>query len=332
MNDQGQCSPLPQSPLVSVLMPAYNAEKYITQSLTSLLSQTHENWELLVADDGSTDGTRAIIDAFQDSRIRRFHREVNQGYLKTWNDLLAEVQGQYITFLDADDYISENRIKLLVEFLNENKEIAICGTGIAFVNDDQHIIGERIHPEGWKEIEEALYDPLHFPFCGSAVMISRQVAEEVGGYREFFDRVGWEDHDWLIRCCEHFKAANLPTIAYYYRKNPFSVSRFLDDSDHSIRKLTIKKIGLELANQRKISGRDFLMDDNQTGLKQITEKHEKPYRDDPSRIYRLLSSRALQEGSRRTSRLLAMQGVRRNFLHPANYLSVLRSLIAPVSL
>lgn len=331
MSSRTTSSSLPQLPLVSVLMPAYNAEKYILQSLPSLLAQTYENWELLIADDGSTDGTRAIIDTFEDSRIRRFHRAGNQGYLKTWNDLLVEAEGQYITFLDADDYISKDRIALLVRFLNENKDVGLCGTGIAFVNDDQVTISERTYPEDWEKIQEVLYTARHFPFCGSAVMIRRQVAKEIGGYRDFFNRVGWEDHDWLMRCCERFKAANLPIIAYYYRKNPFSVSRFLDYSDNSIRKLTIKKIGLELANQRKLSGRDFLMDDNQTGLEAIIKKYEKPYHDDPSRIYRLLSSRALQEGSRKTSRLLAMQGIRRNFFHPSNYLSVLRSLIAPVS-
>lgn len=319
------------TPLVSVLMPAYNAEKFIGQSLKSLLDQTYENWELLVADDGSTDGTRPVIDAHEDARIRRFHQTANQGYLKTWNKLLGEATGKYITFLDADDVIHPDRIERLVGYLNDTLEVAICGTGIAFVTEDQRRIGERLYPSAWEDIQQSLYDPSGFPFCGSAVMIRRQVAEAVGGYRPFFDRAGWEDHDWLIRCCERFKAANIPEILYYYRQNPVSVSRSLDVSPSSIRKLVIKKIGLELARQRRQHGRDFLMNNDSAGLQALIDTYESPYTTDPSRIYRVLSSRALKEGNLRTGWEMAIRSVQRNYLRPSNYLAVIRALTALVS-
>ncbi len=318
----------PASPLVSVLMPAYNAELYITQSIASQLAQTYENWELLVADDGSTDSTRQLIDHFKDYRIKRFHQSVNRGYLKTWNHLLSKAGGHYITFLDADDYIHQDRTKFLADFLNENPEVDLCGTSIAFVNENGRVLRKRLYPLNWQEIQEGLYNPVKFPFCGSAVMVRRQVAETVGGYRPFFDRVGWEDHDWLIRCCERFEAANLPEALYYYRENLTSVSRSFDNSPDSIRKLVIKKIGLDLAHQRKQFGHDYLTDSDLSGINALIEKHEDPFQRDSSLIYRILSGRALSEGDAESGLAYSVQSVRRKPFYPSNYLTVFRSLKA----
>ncbi len=317
-----------EQPLVSVIMPAYNAERYLVQAMDSLLAQTYQHWELLVADDGSRDSTRALIDSVDDPRIRRYHQDTNQGYLKTWNSLLPKAAGTYITFLDADDYIHPDRLQRLVEFLEKHPEIAICGSGIAYVDDNQEIESERQYPTEWAKIQKDLYHPTRFPFCGSAVMIRREVAGNVEGYRPFFDRLGWEDHDWLIRCCEQYRATNLPEILYYYRQNPASVSRSVEVNEHAIRKLIIKKIGLELALQRKNMGRDWLTGENPAALKALVAKHEAPYRNDPSRLYRVLSARARRDGDLTASRQLAWQGLRHNFFHPSNYLAVIRSIVA----
>ena len=314
-------------PLVSVIMPAYNAEKYIVQSLNSLLAQSYTHWELLVADDGSDDATRRLIDAFEDPRIFRYHQADNQGYLTTWNNLIRKAWGEYITFLDADDYIQEERLRLLVDFLNSHPDVHICGSGIAFVDNNQQLVSERTYPVAWEEIQTCLYSPTRFPFCGSAVMIRREVAEAVGGYRLFFDRVGWEDHDWLIRCCERFRASNIPDVVYYYRHNPSSVTRAIDVSARSVRKLVIKKIGLELANQRLRTKTDLLMSNDQAGMQALIDKYEAPYRKDPSRIYRMMSYRSLQEGDVQGGLSLALRGTRQNPFHPSNYLMIFRSVI-----
>ena len=309
-------------------MPAYNAERYLIQSIHSLLVQTYRHWELLVADDGSQDNTRALIESLQDTRIRHYHQDTNLGYLKTWNSLLPRATGTYITFLDADDYLHPERLLLLVEYLENHPEVDICGSGIAYVNDSQTLMGERSYPADWLEIQRYLYHPTRFPFCGSAVMIRRRVAIHVEGYRPFFDRLGWEDHDWLIRCCEQYKATNLPDILYYYRQNPDSVSRTVEVNEYAVRKLIIKKVGLELALQRKNTGQDLLMEGNSAALEALVARYEKPYRKDPSRIYRVLSARARSEGNLAASQHLAWQGLRNNFFHPSNYLAVIRSVAA----
>ena len=98
-------------PLISVVMPAYNVERYIEKSINSILDQSYPNVEILVADDASTDKTKAIIDGYTDARIKRFHNESNQAYLKTCNKLMSLAKGQFLAFQDADDFSHVQRFE-----------------------------------------------------------------------------------------------------------------------------------------------------------------------------------------------------------------------------
>src|SRR5262249_32870532 len=91
------------SPLVSILMTSFNAEAYIAEAIGSILRQTYSNWELLLADDCSTDQTRTVIAGFTDPRIRVYHNDHNMHYLRTRNKLIPLVRGEFIALLDADD-------------------------------------------------------------------------------------------------------------------------------------------------------------------------------------------------------------------------------------
>ena len=108
------------APLVSVLMPAFNAEKHIAQAIESILQQTYSHFELLILDDGSTDRTKEIIDQFDDGRIVRIDLTENQGLVRARNQLVAAAKGKYIAFLDADDIALPNRLQLQVSFLRHN--------------------------------------------------------------------------------------------------------------------------------------------------------------------------------------------------------------------
>lgn len=274
--------------LVSVLMPAYNTEKYIEEAILCILNQTYTNWELLIADDGSTDNTKEIIKQYasQDNRIKYYQNKINIGYLKTWNQLIRIAKGDFITFLDADDLCTSDRISVLYNYLQENPEIKIVGSNVDFVSEKGERIGTKECPVSTELINQNLLSP-RFPFCGSAVMIRKEVYEKVGGYRDYFNRVGWEDLDWLIRCCKLFKAANISKYLYSCRNNPDSVTRSIQPQDY--KKLIIKKIGLELAKQRIETGTDCLEQEDYTKLNEIEKKYQKPFEDDPSLIYKYLS-------------------------------------------
>lgn len=109
-------------PLVSIITPAYNAEKYIAETIQSVINQTYKNWELIIIDDGSTDNTSKIINSFKDKRILLSYQK-NQGVSVARNLGLSLVQGKYITFLDADDILPPRSLEVRVNYLELHPNI-----------------------------------------------------------------------------------------------------------------------------------------------------------------------------------------------------------------
>lgn len=107
--------------LVSVMMPAYNAERFIRAAIDSLLNQTYHLWELILVNDGSSDQTETIIRKYSDSRIRLFNQN-NSGEASARNNALKHVQGEFLAFLDADDFYHPSFLALMVRYLNQHPE------------------------------------------------------------------------------------------------------------------------------------------------------------------------------------------------------------------
>jgi len=128
------------APVLSVIMPVYNAEKYVYEAIDSLLKQTFADFELLIFDDGSTDSSREIILSFRDSRIRLTDSPVNTGYVKHLNEGLIQARGQYIARMDADDIAAPNRFLLQVEYLQQHPDVAVCGAWIEFIGSKQGLL------------------------------------------------------------------------------------------------------------------------------------------------------------------------------------------------
>lgn len=132
-----------EQPLVSIVMPAYNAEVFIAEAIRSVLAQSYPNWELLVVDDGSTDGTASVLDEFNDPRIRRF-RQQNGGIGHARNVGLSHVQGDLLAFLDSDDVLSPGSIAARVRVLQEHPEADIAD-GLVQVMDRSLTTTLRTH-------------------------------------------------------------------------------------------------------------------------------------------------------------------------------------------
>ena len=113
---------------VTVLLPAYNAEKYLVEAVDSILKQTFVDFELLIIDDGSTDNTLNIINSFKDSRIRIVKHAENNGLIFSLNEGLSLAKSKYILRMDADDIALPNRLKVQVDFMNQHQEIAAAGS------------------------------------------------------------------------------------------------------------------------------------------------------------------------------------------------------------
>lgn len=115
-------------PIVTVLLPAFNAEKYIRESIDSILNQAFTDFELLIINDGSTDKTEEIILSYNDPRIRYYKNETNLKLIKSLNKGIDLARGKYIARMDADDISLPNRLKEQVEFMENHRDIAACSS------------------------------------------------------------------------------------------------------------------------------------------------------------------------------------------------------------
>ncbi len=133
-------------PLVSVIMPAYNAEKYISKSIQSVLEQTYQNWQLIIVNDGSKDDTSSIIKCFDDKRIRLIEQE-NSGVSKARNTGIEYSDGEYIAFLDSDDIWLDKKLEVQVNFMLNNLNIVLSYMDYSsFVDDDKVVKNKQLYP------------------------------------------------------------------------------------------------------------------------------------------------------------------------------------------
>lgn len=123
------------NPLVTVFIPVYNAEKYIAESLESILNQTYDNLEIILVDDGSTDKSVEIIKSYDDPRIRLIQNEKNMGIPYTRNVGLDHANGKYMAIMDSDDISLPERIEKQVRYLEENPDIDVVGTNYYKFNE-----------------------------------------------------------------------------------------------------------------------------------------------------------------------------------------------------
>jgi glycosyltransferase involved in cell wall biosynthesis len=241
-----------RSPLVSIIMPAYNCEHYIGQAITSILNQSYSNVELLVCDDGSTDKTLEVIKSFDDSRIKIFINEANIGNLKTRNRLFELAKGEFIAVQDADDWSSEDRIELQVKSFYQDECLGACVTSFYRVDINGKVSLPNVTLS--KSIEVGADFEGDLPFHMPTIMIRRNVFKEIGGLNPFFDRLFAEDHYWVYLIRERFKTICLHNPLYYYRFNPDS----LTNNINNIRKLSITDVVHFLIRQRRERGTDWL--------------------------------------------------------------------------
>ncbi|CAB3713647.1 glycosyltransferase family 2 protein [Achromobacter kerstersii] len=134
-------------PVVSIVMPAYNAGQFIVDAITSVLSQTYEAWELLVVDDASVDNTAALVEAFQqdDPRIQYRRNSTNMGVVHSRNCALAMASGQYVAFLDADDVWAPFKLERQVSFMQETG-VPISYGDYFRIDGDGRVVGKVLAP------------------------------------------------------------------------------------------------------------------------------------------------------------------------------------------
>lgn len=136
--------------LVSVVIPAYNCEKYIRECIESALSQSYENIEVIVVNDCSTDSTYQILKSYSDERITVINNSKNLGVVKSRNKAIESSEGRYIAFLDADDIWKKDKLKLQIEQMRNNSSAISCCT-YKKISDDGSEVGSVIVPKSIKK-------------------------------------------------------------------------------------------------------------------------------------------------------------------------------------
>ena len=207
-------------PLVSVIMPVYNGERYVAEAIDSMLAQSFTDFELLIVDDGSTDGSAAIIQAYaeRDKRIRFFQHERNIGQGPTLNTGLAAATGAYITNMDCDDISLPRRLEKQVRFLENYPHIGALGVcAQARGVDMTTTLFDFTVPQEHGLIALNLF--FGASFVGATVVSRSKFIEEIGGYTK--DRRTSPDLDLSCRLLWHtsIRFANLPECLYLYRRH-----------------------------------------------------------------------------------------------------------------
>lgn len=211
------------TPSVSVLLPVYNAERYLAQAIESILNQTFQDFELLIIDDGSTDRSGQILTTYaaQDSRIRLISRE-NRGLISTLNEMLDLAQGEFLARMDADDLATPNRLTLQVAFLKQHPEVVCVGGAFGLIDPQGRTVMNAIPmPQENAEIQPLLLlgrTVINHP----CALIRRSALLQIGGYDPSMKTI--EDLDMLLRLGEIGQLANLPDVVLQYRFHPNSVS------------------------------------------------------------------------------------------------------------
>ncbi|MBX2917504.1 MAG: glycosyltransferase family 2 protein [Cyclobacteriaceae bacterium] len=198
--------------LVSIIIPAYNAELYIEACLQSILNQTYHHLEILIIADAPTDNTIKIIQTFNDERIRVLINEVNLGLAASVNKAISEAKGLYMARMDADDIAHPQRLEKEIFFLEQNPGVSIVGTAMQSIGYSKYL-------HKFPESHEACKAQLLFNVCFGhpTVVMRKNVFNDLKNlYREDLQQYS-EEYELWCRLVEKVKFANLPDVLLYYR-------------------------------------------------------------------------------------------------------------------
>ena len=207
-------------PRVSVLMPVFNTVRYLKDALDSIGNQTFGDFEFVVIDDGSVDGSTTILESFaaRDERVRLVTRE-NRGLIATRNELLEEARGEFVAWMDSDDISLPDRLASQLRGFADDPALVCLGSAAQCIDPEGNFLNVERYPPAHPDIlvDQQKGGAMRFP----ATMMLREAALRVGGFREPF-KIG-EDFDLLLRLSETGKMGNLPEVLYHYRQHLSSV-------------------------------------------------------------------------------------------------------------
>ena len=210
-------------PLVSVVMPVYNAEPYIEDSLESIIKQSYQNFEFVIVDDASTDGTFKILQkyALQDSRIKLLRNQKNRGVSETVRKAIDNARGEYIARMDADDISLPQRIFKQVQYLEKHPKTVAIGGQCILIDKKGAIIGQKTFPTKFEDIYRYIF---HFvPIQQPTLMVAvKRLPKNFDYYRGDLNTA--EEIELIFKLFVHGKVENLNETLLMYRMHDHNTS------------------------------------------------------------------------------------------------------------
>ncbi|MGM5630962.1 glycosyltransferase family 2 protein [Apibacter raozihei] len=208
------------SPLVSVIMAAYNAEKFISESIESVMNQSYTDWELIIINDGSSDSTKKIAESFCliDSRIQLINNEQNMFVIKSRNLGIEKAKGKYIAILDSDDVALPERLEKQVNYMETHQDVFLLGGTVVFINEKNDFLFDYHYPTEWLDIKKGILKKNLMPHSAS---FFKNI-----GYRYREKMFYCEDYDFALNAAsKNFIINNLNDKLIKYRTTQGSLSR-----------------------------------------------------------------------------------------------------------
>ena len=212
------------TPLVSVITPVYNREKYLVRCIESILEQTYSNFEFLIIDDKSSDNTLEIIKNYQliDSRIKILENDKNLGATLSFNRGLDICQGKYLARMDSDDISLSDRLEKQVEIFESWGDLEVLGAGAILIDHNENEIGRRQFPSDFNKIKNILKTGV--PVFDPSVMMRTSTLKEING---FDNRLAPADdyHLWLTLFKKKKIISNIDNYLIKYRLHDLNLSK-----------------------------------------------------------------------------------------------------------
>jgi len=228
------------SPLVSVVMPVYNAEEYLNESIESILNQTFTDFEFIIINDGSSDGSEAIIFSYDDKRIRYIKNESNLKISHALNKGITLAKGQYIARMDADDISYSERFELQVMFMTTNPDVGVCGTWLETFGARDEVWE---YPVSHEEIKAKLL--LNSALAHPSVFVKKSVFDNATYLTK---NNGAEDYCLWTELIDTTKFRNIPMVLLKYRFHSQQTDKAQQISlSNKIRKKMLNRMGCGLS-------------------------------------------------------------------------------------
>ncbi|OGH22937.1 MAG: hypothetical protein A3F31_00515 [Candidatus Levybacteria bacterium RIFCSPHIGHO2_12_FULL_38_12] len=210
-----------QKPLVSILLPVYKSQDYLSDCLQSLLSQTYKNLEIIAIDDNSSDASYRILRSFAktDKRVRTYRNKKRYGIAVSLNRAVRRARGRFIAFMNHNDIASKERINQQIKFLLNNPKIAGVGTQARYLDKNQKRIGKSSFPLVHQGLRETLLAGLSLQ--PETVVLNRSLLPiDILKFKS--NQYPFVYTEVFIKCIQYALFANLNTYLYFHRKTNFT--------------------------------------------------------------------------------------------------------------